>query len=119
MGGGFCGILNSVVLLAIREVLYESGAHTPGILILDSALTQLSETQMSSVILSSSTCSTIRRADKLFSLTKKKKCPHGSVRSRNASITNSPRHVGKDVMVFFMMFMMRNKLPEGTIENQL
>ena len=35
----------SVVLLAIREVLYESGAHTPGILILDSALTQLSETQ--------------------------------------------------------------------------
>lgn len=45
MGGGFCGILNSVVLLAIREVLYESGAHTPGILILDSALTQLSETQ--------------------------------------------------------------------------
>ena len=75
--------------------------------------------QMSSVILSSSTCSTIRRADKLFSLTKKKKCPHGSVRSRNASITNSPRHVGKDVMVFFMMFMMRNKLPEGTIENQL
>ena len=45
MGGGFCGILNSVVLLAIREVLYESGAHTPGILVLDSALTQLSETQ--------------------------------------------------------------------------
>ena len=45
MGGGFCGILNSVVLLAIREVLYESGAHTPGILLLDSALTQLSETQ--------------------------------------------------------------------------
>jgi len=45
MGGGFCGILNSVVLLAIREVLFESGAHTPGILMLDSALTQLSETQ--------------------------------------------------------------------------
>lgn len=45
MGGGFCGILNSVVLLAIREVLYEPGAHTPGILLLDSALTQLSETQ--------------------------------------------------------------------------
>lgn len=45
MGGGFCGILNSVVLLAIREVLHESGAHTPGILMLDSALTQLSETQ--------------------------------------------------------------------------
>ena len=45
MGGGFCEILNSVVLLAIREVLYESGAHTPGILLLDSALTQLSETQ--------------------------------------------------------------------------
>lgn len=45
MGGGFCGILNSVVLLAIREVLYEFGAHTPGILLLDSALTQLSETQ--------------------------------------------------------------------------
>jgi len=45
MGGGFCGILNSVVLLAIREVLHESGTHTPGILLLDSALTQLSETQ--------------------------------------------------------------------------
>lgn len=45
MGGGFCGILNSVVLLAIREVLHESGTHTPGILMLDSALTQLSETQ--------------------------------------------------------------------------
>ena len=45
MGGGFCGILNSVVLLAIREVLYEHGVHKPGILMLDSALTQLSETQ--------------------------------------------------------------------------
>lgn len=45
MGGGFCGILNSVVLLAIREVLYEYGVHKPGILMLDSALTQLSETQ--------------------------------------------------------------------------
>jgi len=45
MGGGFCGILNSVVLLAIREVLYEYGLYTPGILMMDSALTQLSETQ--------------------------------------------------------------------------
>ena len=45
MGGGFCGILNTVVLLAIREVLYKDGKYTPGILMLDSALTQLSESQ--------------------------------------------------------------------------
>lgn len=45
MGGGFCGILNSVVLLAIREVMYECGVHKIGVLMLDSALTQLSETE--------------------------------------------------------------------------
>lgn len=45
MGGGFCGILNSIMLLAIREVLYESGKYPIGILMLDSPLTQLSESQ--------------------------------------------------------------------------
>lgn len=111
-------------MLAIREVLYESGAHTPGILILDSALTQLSETQYgekANVIRDSFIQYLLdhQESGQVIFIDQKEKCPHGSVRSRNASITNSPRHVGKDVMVFFMMFMMRNKLPEGTIENQL
>ena len=42
-GGGFCGVLNAAELLALREVLHEYGKHEIGILLLDSALTQLSE----------------------------------------------------------------------------
>lgn len=42
-GGGYCGVLNAVELLALREVLHEHGRHEIGILLLDSALTQLSE----------------------------------------------------------------------------
>lgn len=42
-GDGYCGVLNAVELLALREVLHEYGRHEIGILLLDSALTQLSE----------------------------------------------------------------------------
>lgn len=42
-GGGYSSVLNAVELLALREVLHEFGKNEIGILLLDSALTQLSE----------------------------------------------------------------------------
>ena len=44
-GGGYCGFLNTVVALAMIEFLEEQGAYSPGILIVDSPMTQLSESE--------------------------------------------------------------------------
>ncbi len=45
MGGGFCGILNTIVALATMEYLSECGKYAPGFLIADSPLSQLSESE--------------------------------------------------------------------------
>jgi hypothetical protein len=42
-GGGYCGFLNAVVALAFLEYLENYGAYSPGFLIVDSPLSQLSE----------------------------------------------------------------------------
>ena len=42
-GGGYCGFLNTIVALALVEFLEEQGAYSPGFLIADSPLSQLSE----------------------------------------------------------------------------
>ena len=42
-GGGYCGFLNLVVALAFAEFLETQGEYPPGVLIVDSPLTQLSE----------------------------------------------------------------------------
>jgi len=44
-GGGYCGFLNTVVALAMIEFLEEQGAYSPGMLIVDSPMTQLSESE--------------------------------------------------------------------------
>ena len=44
-GGGYCGFLNTVVALAFIEFLEEQGAYSPGFLIVDSPMTQLSESE--------------------------------------------------------------------------
>ncbi len=44
-GGGYCGFLNTVVALAMIEFLEEQGAYTPGLLVVDSPMTQLSESE--------------------------------------------------------------------------
>ena len=44
-GGGYCGFLNTVVALAMIEFLEEQGAYSPGLLIVDSPMTQLSESE--------------------------------------------------------------------------
>jgi predicted nucleic acid-binding Zn-ribbon protein len=43
MGGGFCGILNTITALAMSGYLIESGGKAPGFFAADSPLTQLSE----------------------------------------------------------------------------
>jgi len=42
-GGGYCGFLNTIVALALIEFLETSGKYSPGFLIADSPLSQLSE----------------------------------------------------------------------------
>jgi len=44
-GGGYCGFLNTIMALAIMEYLSEEGLFAPGILIADSPLSQLSESE--------------------------------------------------------------------------
>ena len=68
--------------------------------------------------LKNSICSIIRKADRLFSSTKKKKCPHGLMENRNASITNSPSHVSMDAMACCLTYMTKNDPMEGPLENQ-
>lgn len=45
MGGGFCGILNTIVTLAMSAYLIETDKNIPGFYIVDSSLTQLSEAE--------------------------------------------------------------------------
>jgi|GEM_PF-260213 len=47
-GGGYCGLLNSVVSLALVECLEKYGEYSPGIFAADSPLTQLSESEFTS-----------------------------------------------------------------------
>jgi chaperonin cofactor prefoldin len=44
-GGGYCGFLNTVVVLALIEFLEEQGTYSPGLFIVDSPMTQLSESE--------------------------------------------------------------------------
>ena len=44
-GGGYCGLLNAVVALALIEFLEEQGEYSPGLLMIDSPMTQLSESE--------------------------------------------------------------------------
>jgi hypothetical protein len=44
-GGGYCGFLNTVVSLALIQYLEEQGTYSPGFLIADSPMTQLSESE--------------------------------------------------------------------------
>lgn len=45
MGGGFCGILNTITTLAMSEYLIDLGRNAPGFYAVDSSLTQLSEAE--------------------------------------------------------------------------
>ena len=45
MGGGFCGILNTITTLAMSDYLIELDRNAPGFYAVDSALTQLSEAE--------------------------------------------------------------------------
>lgn len=45
MGGGFCGILNTITALAMCSFLLENGCKAPSFFVADSALTQLSEAE--------------------------------------------------------------------------
>jgi len=42
-GGGYCGLLNTILAIALIEFLEENGEYSPGFLIVDSPITQLSE----------------------------------------------------------------------------
>lgn len=42
-GGGYCGFLNTILALSLIEFLEEKGQYSPGLLIADSPLSQLSE----------------------------------------------------------------------------
>jgi hypothetical protein len=44
-GGGYCGFLNTVLALTLVEHLAEYGKYSPGLLVADSPLTQLSESE--------------------------------------------------------------------------
>ncbi len=44
-GGGYCGFLNTVLALTLVEYLAEYGEYSPGLLVADSPLTQLSESE--------------------------------------------------------------------------
>lgn len=45
MGGGFCGILNTITAYAMSGYIIELGRNAPGFFAVDSALTQLSEAE--------------------------------------------------------------------------
>lgn len=45
MGGGYCGILNTIVALAMTKYLQNKGKPAPGFFLVDSSLTQLSESE--------------------------------------------------------------------------
>lgn len=45
MGGGFCGILNTITTLAMSGYLIDLGRNAPGFYAVDSSLTQLSEAE--------------------------------------------------------------------------
>lgn len=45
MGGGYCGILNTIVALAMTKYLQSKGKPAPGFFLVDSSLTQLSESE--------------------------------------------------------------------------
>ncbi len=45
MGGGFCGILNTITTLAMSGYLIDLDRHAPGFYVVDSSLTQLSEAE--------------------------------------------------------------------------
>lgn len=45
MGGGFCGILNTITTLAMSGYLIDIGRNAPGFYAVDSSLTQLSEAE--------------------------------------------------------------------------
>jgi uncharacterized protein YukE len=44
-GGGYCGFLNTVLALTLVEYLAEYGEYSPGLLVADSPLSQLSESE--------------------------------------------------------------------------
>ena len=44
-GGGYCGLLNTVVALALLEYLCDKGTYAPGMLVIDSPVSQLSESE--------------------------------------------------------------------------
>lgn len=44
-GGGFCGFLNTVLSLTLIEFLGKYGVYSPGLIVADSPLTQLSESE--------------------------------------------------------------------------
>lgn len=45
MGGGYCGIINTMVALSLMEYLLESGTYAPGMMLVDSPLSQFSESE--------------------------------------------------------------------------
>jgi len=45
MGGGYCGILNTIVAMAMTKYLQKHGKPAPGFFLVDSSLTQLSESE--------------------------------------------------------------------------
>lgn len=45
MGGGYCGIINTMVSLSLMEYLLEDGTYAPGMMLVDSPLSQLSESE--------------------------------------------------------------------------
>ena len=45
MGGGYCGILNTIVALAMTKYLQNNDKFAPGFFLVDSSLTQLSESE--------------------------------------------------------------------------
>jgi len=49
-GGGYCGFLNTILALSLIEFLEEKGHYSPGLLIADSPLSQLSEPENESEV---------------------------------------------------------------------
>lgn len=45
MGGGYCGILNTILAIALMEYLDEEGKYSPNFLMVDSSVSQLSESE--------------------------------------------------------------------------
>lgn len=45
MGGGYCGIINTIMIIGLMEHLIDCGKHASGLAIVDSPLSQLSESK--------------------------------------------------------------------------